>query len=394
MTELTEHQTKAIRDVIIAAQVQPTSVSPQEHNPDDVATPVVDSEIPQFGFKDFELDLSCLSPPPSPEPSVSEIRHSTPSPPPSSSPSARSVSFVSHTPSPTIGRSPKTRSMSRLSPVPASSIHRGSWQLMKYVGRGTPIDKNRRIEWAGISGDDVGEDGLLFSNVRSTSLDSAVGPSQRSVSPEWHVLPPTRRPSTLPTRSRSRTFATESAVEKPEIKLEGIGSDNSEWSSFMQTLLSSTESTSESSASASTSASTSNLPPTPVIQDIPPEVPPQPPTEHLMSPEEVQQLDTGLEMDLDINKALDLGLGMRGGTNWFDLGLLPITGRESPSSVYSSALQTPQASRPPSITASDHQSMTSTKAEPIVVVEFKSASRPWWRKMLSRLRRVSFFGLR
>jgi hypothetical protein len=276
--------------------------------------------------------------------------------------------------------------MTRLSPVPGSSVPRGSWPLMKYVGRGTPIDKSRRVEWAGISGDDVGEDGLLFSNVRSTSLDSAVRPSQRSISPEWHVLAPTRRPSTLPTRSRSRTFADESSVEKPEIKLEGLSSDTSEWSSFMQTVLGSTEST-----SASAYASTSNLP-TPV-EDKLPEHHPLSLTEPLMSPEEVRQLDTGLDMDLGINQALDLGLGTHGGMNWFDLGLLPTTGRESPS-VYSSVLHTPQASRPPSVSASEHRSMTSTKAEPNVVLELKSVSRPWWRKMLERLRRIPLLASR
>lgn len=106
-----------------------------------------------------------------------------------------------------------------------------------------------------------------------------------------------------------------------------------------------------------------------------------------MSPEEVQQLDTGLEIDLGINQALDLGLGTHGGMNWFDLGLLPDSGRESPS-VYSSALNTPHASRPPSASGSDHRSTTSTKAEPNVVLEMKSVSRPWWRKMLERLRRI------
>lgn len=274
--------------------------------------------------------------------------------------------------------------------MPGSSVPRGSWPLMKYVGRGTPIDRSRRIEWSGTMGDDVGEDGLLISDARPTSLDYSVRrSSQRSISPEWHDVVPSRRASTLPARSRSRTFATQSAIEKPEIKLEGLSSDNSEWSSFMQTVLSSTDSTS---VTASASGSTSNLPNIP-LQDKPPEDQPEfkEPLTLALSPEEVRQLDTGIEMDLGINEALDLGLGTRGGMNWFALGLLPASGRESPS-VYSSAIQTPPASRPPSVSASEHRSTTSTKAGPNGVFQFKSAFQPWWKKILGKLKNTRFIG--
>jgi hypothetical protein len=100
-------------------------------------------------------------------------------------------------------------------------------------------------------------------------------------------------------------------------------------------------------------------------------------------------------MDLGINEALDLGLGTRGGMNWFALGLLPASasGRESPS-VYSSAIQTPRVSRPPSVSASEHRSMTSTKAEPDGVFQLKSASQSWWKKMLGKLRNMRFIGAR
>jgi hypothetical protein len=108
-----------------------------------------------------------------------------------------------------------------------------------------------------------------------------------------------------------------------------------------------------------------------------------------MSPEQIEQLNNGLEIDLGLNAALDLGLGQRGGMNWFDLGLLPTSdsGRESPS-VYSSRAPTPRPSRPPSLHKSEHRSTTSTKTEINKVVESKSETAPWWRKMLLRIRRV------
>ena len=108
-----------------------------------------------------------------------------------------------------------------------------------------------------------------------------------------------------------------------------------------------------------------------------------------MSPEQIEQLNNGLEIDLGLNAALDLGLGQRGGMNWFDLGLLPTSdiGRESPS-VYSSRAPTPRPSRPPSPHKSEHRSTTSTKTEINELVEIKSETAPWWRKMLLRIRRV------
>lgn len=375
----------------MAAQVEATAVPLREYDEVTVQGLPEVIEVPAFGgFDDFELDLSCLSPPPSPPASVSELPQANSRP---SSPSPRSSISTSATHT--------TASRKHLLGA-GTSTARGAWPLVKYVGRGTPIDRNRRIEWSGAGGgaEEVGEDGVLFSEVRSTSLDSAIRPSrsQRSLSPEWNFLatPPLgRRSSTLPPRSRA--FAPPPVIETPEIKIEGLG-DAEEWASFMQTVLGSAESAS---TSASASGSTSNLAtiaPGPASTPEPKETfrstpTPAAPFTPTMSPEEMQQLSNGLEMDLNIDAALDLGLGVGDdGTqmNYFNLGLLPESGRASPSSVYSSPPPSPRASSPPTVSVSDNRSTTSTKAEAGVGlgVNLKSVSQPWWRRILSRFRRV------
>ncbi|KAG6916492.1 hypothetical protein DXG01_006618 [Tephrocybe rancida] len=378
----------AIRDAIAAAQAKATTVPLRESDGDDVTVHALQDppvEIPSFkGFTDFELDLTCLSPPPSPPASIyTDARSNSPSGSPRHS---ISVSFRSNSPSRSrVSGISQAKSSSPLLPTSAASVVRGSWPLMRYVGRGTPIDKNRRIEWGGTSneGDDVGEDGVLFSTVRSTSLDSAAHPSQRSVSPEWNnVLD--RRPSTLPSRSRSRSVAVDPATPSPEIQIEGLGSEKpGEWASFMQTVLS---------ESSSPTASTSQLPAQHTTQEpAAPETLEKAGPVTSMSPEEIGQLDTGLEIDLGIDGALDLGLGYRGGMNWFDLGMLPASGRETPS-VYSSQAPSQRPSRPASVTVTpqDNRSTTSMKveAETSQSVQAKSSSPTWWRRVLRRLKRV------
>ncbi|KAF5379853.1 hypothetical protein D9615_005825 [Tricholomella constricta] len=395
---------KLIRDAIAAAQAEATSVPLRESNDGDEVTVhgVQDAaaaaavDMPAFeGFTEFELDLSCLSPPPSPPASIYTDARSVS---PTASPRT-STSRHSYSPTQSPGASPRTDTSPRLSPATANAAVRGSWPLMKYVGRGTPIDTNRRKEWSGVgSVEGVNENGVLFSAVRSTSLDSeAFHPSQRSVSPEWSVL--NRRPSTLPSRHRSRSFAVElePPTPSPEIQIEGLGADNpGEWASFMHTVLSGS---SESDPAASTPASTSQLPAPvvegedasaerPVVADPPSAARPS------LSPEEIRKLDTGIVMDLRIDAALDLALGYRGGMNLYDLDMLPGSGRESPS-VYSShppspcpsRPPSPAPSRPPSVTPLDHRSTTSTKD---AALESKShgGSQVWWKKMLRRLRRV------
>jgi hypothetical protein len=260
--------------------------------------------------------------------------------------------------------------------------------MIKYAGRGTPIDRSRRLEWGGFSGEGVAEDGLLFSSVRSTSMDSATRPSERSTSPEWDYRSPLA--SSMSQSSNARSFSQSTAhgstsfhEAPPELApLEGLGSDKvGEWDSIMKTVLSPTielpeikNSTGEETGPIYHNNRSTFLNPT---------------ASPTMSPEQIEKLNNGLEIDLGINAALDLGLGQQGGMNWFNLGLLPssASGRESPS-VYSSQAPTPRPSRPPSLRESEHRSTTSTKTEINDAVHVKSEPAPWWRKILLRFRRV------
>jgi len=266
--------------------------------------------------------------------------------------------------------------------------------LKRYIGRGTPIDKNRRIEWGRPSADEAGEDGFLVSEVRATSLELARRPSQRSISPDWNLLPHSilaRRPSTLPARSRSRSFATANVLETPtpEIQIEGLGEEKEEWGSFVHTVL---ESAAETSAQGSNYAESSSALP---LQVKEPESAPTPNPNPLMTPEEIGQLDTGIDMNLGIDEALDLDLGVAGRMSWLNRGTRTsesTSGRESPS-LYSSHLPSPSPSRPPSIGRSEQRSMTSTKAERgDTAVEAKSLGpQAWWRRILKKLRRMQLF---
>lgn len=341
------------------------------------------------GFTDFDLDLSCLSPPSSPTPSTSNPLPDSPSPPPSPILS-RSTSFISQmSPLPQKKSKKKVSSPQLGATVGPATTSRGSWPLIKYAGRGTPIDRNRRLEWGGFAGE-VAEDGILFSNtgVRSTSLDLAKRQSRRPASPKWS------RVSAF-SSSHSQTASSESASRgadenPPELApslIEGLGTDKTdEWDSIMKTVL----------------ASSSEAPASDPTKDVPRTVPQadSEPDVHFkrnsaatiesrfMSPEQIEQLNNGLEIDLGLNAPLDLGLGRRGGMNWFDLGLLPksTNGRYETSSVYSSRAQ---HSPPPSVHASERRSITSTKAEDNGNnITIKRRSHPWWRRFLLRIRKV------
>ncbi|KAH9481937.1 hypothetical protein JR316_0006467 [Psilocybe cubensis] len=378
-----------ITKAISAAQEEALAVPLREgENDDDTirGDPKIDTSIFN-GFTDFELDLSCLSPPASPSASTSELPPSTPSPP--SSPNlSRTISYASQLTITTKKSKKKasTPQLSSTSTAPAGS--RGSWPIIKYAGRGTPIDRNRRLEWGGFSGDEVAEDGLLFSAVRSTSLDSAIRPSHRSLSPEWNHRSPLSSANSHSTHSDSHRTA--STYEQPPalapIQFEGLGPDKSEdWDSIMKTVLSSTEESpepAEAAPEAQVKSESEGVTETTHEADLTA-------MSQTMSPEQMEQLNTVLEMDLDLNAALDLGLGQKGGMNWFDLGLLPTStrGRESPS-VYSSQAQSPEHSAPPSVHASEHRSTTSTKAESTLPPTTKSEPRRWWTKIMVRLRQV------
>lgn len=386
-------------------------------------------------FTDFDLDLTCLSRPGSPTASTSELPPATPSPPaspPLSPILSHSISFMSQAAEPvsTTGKkSTKKKASSQQlhsQTVPSKKTSRGSWPLIKYAGRGTPIDRNRRLEWGGFSSEDVvAEDGVLFAAVRSTSLDSAIRPSIRSASPDWS----TSRLASSISHSNHSVSEHHSSVSShrlssvdseppPEIApIQGLGTDKTdEWDSIMKTVLSSStdlqlsgeadavadenrgnggDSTGDTTDGGATDlANTDNADAVATQQ---------------LTPEQLAQLKNGLEIDLGLDAALDLGLGRRGGMNWFDLGLLPqsarasirarsaASGRDSPS-VYSSQAVTPRASvhedseerRSPTSTKADVTGAgASSRAENPGDLKFVSPS--WWQKMLLRIRRVHTF---
>ena len=346
------------------------------------------------GFSDFDLDLSCLSAPSSPTPSTSILPPDTPSP-PSSLKLSRSTSFLTQMSSLPQKKSKKKLSSPHLSATTGSaSTSRGSWPLIKYAGRGTPIDRNRRLEWGGFSGEEVAEDGILFSTVRSTSLYSALRPSKRPASPEWSHISALSSSHSRRASSESASRGDGSIHEQPPelapILIEGLGADKSEeWDSIMKTVLGS---------------SSTGVPPASNLTEDTTTVP-QADSElvgypkrisittvespSLMSPEQMEQLNNGLEIDLGLNAALDLGLGRRGGMNWFDLGLLPksANGHETPS-IYSSRALTSRPSPPPSVHASEHRSTTNTTVRDKGGVTSRTESHPWWRRFLLRIRKV------
>ncbi|KAJ7278346.1 hypothetical protein C8J57DRAFT_1176263 [Mycena rebaudengoi] len=336
------------------------------------------------GFTDFKLDLTCLSttpsPPPSPPPQ-SDYPFSSylPSSPPAST--RRSVSF-STGPLPSLGRAssqPRLSTSPRISLTSASNVP-GSWPLSKYVGRGTPIDRGRRSEWGGNgASEDVAEDGVLFSTVRSTSMDSTFHPDQRSISPltEWNYISPPPAVYTSPSERRRSTISLGPLPELVQIRIDDLNTDSSaEWASAMQQVLSSPTSAS---ASTSTPELSSETHFESAVESA----------DELRTPGEQQQAeeaDGDTEVDLgmeSLNAAVDQGLGLiPGGMTWFDVGILPGSGRASPSVYSCDQPSTPYISRPQSIGPSE------TKTETRFPLRNKLRSQLWWQRILDRLRRI------
>ncbi|KAG6874782.1 hypothetical protein C0992_006576 [Termitomyces sp. T32_za158] len=357
--------------------------------------------IPTFsGFKDFDLDLTCLSPPTSPPASIYEDARSI-SIAPSVSP-RHSISLSFRAPSPTHSRRSKVSTTKSASPLlqnqSSTSVPRGSWPLVRYVGRGTPIDRTRRSEWGATStedgdadGDGVDEDGVFLPSVRGPSIDSAV-------SPDWNIL--SRRASTVPARASTRVLR-----PSPAIQIEGLGSEKpGEWASFVHTVLGESSSSSAASTSTSTSASTSTSTAQPQPALLPPAEDPndEDDTTLTMTPEQIKQFDAelGIDLGLGLGGALDLGLGYRQsqGPSWFNPG-----GRESPSVYSSHAPTTPRASRPPSVAPSvgpkDDTAASvgvgvklvgeGAQGHSVQNKQGKSSAAPvWWRRMMHGLKKV------
>jgi len=297
-----------------------------------------------------------------------------------------------------------------------SSILRGSWPAIKYVGRGTPVDKNRRREWGGLSAENVGEDGLLFSDVRATSLDSRS--PRLSSSSDWDFLTP-RLPGAASPRSGGHSIPAEEEdreqdeeerippLQKIEIKIEGEMDD---WASVMETVLSSAE---KGRGHVQSTATDEDQGPG-AATELQSEVLQQ--NLELLS-DDVDKLQSEIQFDLNIDKALDLGFSpvVDGGTLFTltaitdsDNSNLTIrrTTTISSHSHYSTPSEGLSDARPIIRLASEpakHREETSARALPVTrstgstrVDPNVGVSRspevntmlPWWRKALGRLKRV------
>ncbi|KAF9072555.1 hypothetical protein BDP27DRAFT_396306 [Rhodocollybia butyracea] len=364
------------------------------------------------GFSDFTLDLSCLSNTSSPASDISTPLDSDHElnvlPTPSPSYPLLPVQEQSHSRS----SSPIMESSStQLSTINrATSMMRMSLPGMKYIGRGTPIDPGRRSQWGGRMSEDATEDGMLFPEERARSLDAHTYPSRRSLSSEWNTVP---GPRTLSPLHMDIDSALENHVpnfleplpESSKIQIQ-VDSDPAEWESVMKTVLGSSGIASSSNnrpSDGETSSRRNSRGPIPGLPAHP----------------------NGFDIVLGLNSALDLGLGLGKGMNFFDLDLIPNSGRDTPS-VYSLAPESPEPTRSPSVEKSnnqpalpekereqssseykehqhrqeqhlsedDHSGSTTAEAPPPRVVPFEpKAMRDvhrvhWWRRAVSKLRKV------
>ncbi|KAJ6523854.1 hypothetical protein B0H19DRAFT_1201026 [Mycena capillaripes] len=269
----------------------------------------------------------------------------------------------------------------------------GSWPLSR-LGRGTPIDRGRRSEWSGngAGGSDAAEDGVLFSTVRSTSIDSTPQPSQRSISPlaEWnYISPPLLMYKPYSERRRS-TVSLEPLPESVKIQLKGIDPNSSaEWAQSTQKVLASPVSAAASTSTPELSSEHFES----AMQSV----------EDLRTPdderigegvddtereqertrararerERQREMDLGLE---SLHAAVDQGLGLiPGGMTWFDVGILPSSGRASPSVYSCDQSSTPRISRP--------QSTDLAASETRFPLQERLKSHLWWQRFWGRLRR-------
>ncbi|KAI3602253.1 hypothetical protein WG66_002434 [Moniliophthora roreri] len=377
------------------------------------STDSTDFDISTFktdGFSDFELDLTCLSNPPSPvlpttaleagsseNTNVSALTHI---PVPKRSPSLKSMTLPFFTPSSSnpkllpSDRDSATSPSPKLTPVDPlrSSDPRGSWPLVKYVGRGTPIDQTRRIEWG--SPGEISEHGVLFSGSglsfagRGNSLDSGIRPFHSTS--DWHrhghghghagtlPLPGSSTRPISPLQLKLEDFDRDSSQPQPEpptqrfiealpeasrLKITGLDepSDPDEWSGVMKAVMKTGSGEQNGSAvnpalpekkkkpefsilEKKDTTSSENISPKPAVSN----------------PTLIPHFDAVLKK---LDEAVDLGLGRlgerdgaNGGMNFFNLGLIPGssdigyshrasgTGRETPS-MYSTAPPTPESPR-------------------------------------------------
>nr|GAT60567.1 predicted protein [Mycena chlorophos] len=264
------------------------------------------------GFADFTLDLACLSPPSSPSNlpvAVDNDDGYMPASPPKSS--RRSVSF-SADPSTIVRPSSAPRlsfSGNGNGNGNGATAGVGSWTLGRYatVGRGTPIDRERRSQWVGDGDEDedegeANEQGVLFSGSRNgnghtyprtrrrSGSASGRATSQRSISPlaEWSYLPPPPplkahtfggygKPRSLSSlgqlekddrdrESSTKVVTTIPLPESKKIKLPGLHSEASaEWAESMRAAFASSAAAGPSKLVLSPTATELSTMPTPAL---------------------------------------------------------------------------------------------------------------------------------
>lgn len=335
------------------------------------------------------------------------------------------MSFASQlTPLAPLVKTKKKFSSAKLSPEQSTSILRGSWPAIKYVGRGTPVDRNRRKEWSALSAENVSEDGLLFSSdVRAASLDSRS--PRLSSSSDWdflnHGLPSPPHPG-------KRSFLGHNPVEdkyeeggkdrvpplqKIEIKLE---SGTEDWASVMETVLSSAKKSNEVGVSQP-----------PIIEEGEEvEEAEEESGENItrqqdqLPLEELNKLQSELQFDVNLDKALDLGFSPAGdGGTLFSLAGATNSENSNPAvrrtttissgSQYSTPSEGPSDDRPAaqlehqlsaksqggqtlaSQVFPDVRSTASAQADPHIPVGFSTRvdeRLPWWKKALGRFKRA------
>ncbi|KAJ3859031.1 hypothetical protein EV359DRAFT_68518 [Lentinula novae-zelandiae] len=299
------------------------------------ATEVDVSSFRNDGFSDFTLDLTCLSNPSSPvssppTPLASDNGHNILPAPSPTSPLLPQMQASPRTSTETPATPPKANANSI---TRATSMMRMSLPAMRYIGRGTPIDPGRRSQWGGRKSEDVTEDGMLFSEIHAHSLDSHNYPHRRSISSDWQAVSEPRALSPLhmdidSALENHTPIFLEPLPESSKIQIQ-VDSDPTEWESVMKTVLGSSGTPSSSrprTGDGGTSSSRrSSQGPIPGLPQHP----------------------NGFDIVLGLNSALDLGLGLGKGMNFFELGLIPDTGRDTPS-VYSLAPESPDHPRPPS----------------------------------------------
>ncbi|PFH47769.1 hypothetical protein AMATHDRAFT_50058 [Amanita thiersii Skay4041] len=373
--------------------------------------------MPTFiGFEDFELEPPSLPVPVSPPLLCSEVPAPSSSRPssPRSFKSAFSISQAHSVTSETKSFRKLTPS-SIITPSMATQAVRGSWPLIRCVGRGTPVDKTRRVEWGTLGGEEVNEHGILLPSVRSPSFDLEAGASQPSLSREWNFLGPSSPSELEPartihkyTRSKSQLFD----QPAPELAPIPVCTDShTEWSSLIQMVLDSTTETGGKDASEADPQSDPQQPapkpePEPDSeaqaafrgQDGAHQAAPEVVIGETLTPEEIQQLDMELGSNLGLNEALNLGLSINGNMNVYSLGLIPTdtSGRNTPSVNPSDTdTQRISVSRPPSANAFDDFSNASGQTQvtktPLRNGEVKQSSRAWWCRIMKRLQRVHSF---